>query len=127
MVEVVKRIENDLKEFALVLFIESGKEFAEEWLGCVIKLLRLKDTTKKIMILSDIDISFGNFYNYAYYKVNRNEKEALERLYFMYDFSNRFFMISDRQQYGSLNNYIRTGVITMEEIIQILLCGERNK
>ena len=53
--------------------------------------------------------------------MDREEREVLERLYFTYDFSDQFIMISDKQQFGGLLNYIKTGTITREEMIRALL------
>lgn len=121
MVEVVKRLERDLENFDFVLFFSGRKAFAEEWAGCIAEAVRLKDSLKKIRILSDSDILLKGGCNCAYRRVDKEEKEALERLYFMYDFSDRFFMLSDSRQYGGLSNYIETGLIAREEILQILL------
>ena len=121
IVEVVKRMERDLKQFDLILFFTGEKEFVEEWISCAVKAAELKDSSKKIGILSDSDISNQNCCNCVYRRVDREEREVLERLYFTYDFSDQFIMISDKQQFGGLLNYIKTGTITREEMIRALI------
>ncbi len=120
MKEVIKRTERDLEQFVLILFFTGEREFAEEWLSYAAEALRLEANLKKVLILSDLDISYQSCSNFAYRRVDREEKEVLERLYFTYDFSDRFIMISDKQQFGGLPNYIKTGTITKEEMIQAL-------
>lgn len=121
MKEVIKRTERDLEQFVLILFFTGEREFAEEWLSYAAEAMRLEANLKKVLILSDLDISYQSCSNFAYRRVDREEKEVLERLYFTYDFSDRFIMISDKQQFGGLPNYIKTGTITKEEMIQALL------
>lgn len=120
MKEVIKRMERDLEQFVLILFFTGEREFAEEWLSHAAEAMRLEANLKKVLILSDLDISYQSCSNFAYRRVDREEKEVLERLYFTYDFSDRFIMISDKQQFGGLPNYIKTGTITKEEMIQAL-------
>lgn len=120
MKEVIKRTERDLEQFVLILFFTGEREFAEEWLSYAAEAMRLEANLKKVLILSDLDISYQSCSNFAYRRVDREEKEVLERLYFTYDFSDRFIMISDKQQFGGLPNYIKTGTITKEEMIQAL-------
>ena len=47
IVEVVKRMERDLKQFDLILFFTGEKEFVEEWISCAVKAAELKDSSKK--------------------------------------------------------------------------------
>lgn len=44
----------------------------------------------------------------------------LLKLYKMYEFSNRFYVVSDSEQYGNVFNYIRNGIITEEEMADAL-------
>ncbi len=43
------------------------------------------------------------------------------QIYFMYDFSDRFQVLSDNPQYGSILNYVKAGNLTMEAAFQTLL------
>ena len=42
-------------------------------------------------------------------------------LYCMYDFSDKVFVISDTNQYGNIFNYIKTGILTRQEMVDALL------
>ncbi len=75
IVEVVKRMERDLKQFDLILFFTGEKEFVEEWISCAVKAAELKDSSKKIGILSDSDISNQNCCNCVYRRVDRGREK----------------------------------------------------
>lgn len=51
-------------------------------------------------------------------------KEFIDKaisIYRMYDFSDKVFVISDSVQYGSLFNYVKTGILTKQEMVDALL------
>ena len=51
-------------------------------------------------------------------------KEVVDKvlnIYRMYDFSDKVFVISDSDQYGSLFNYVKTGILTKQEMVDALL------
>lgn len=43
------------------------------------------------------------------------------KMYFLYDFSDKVITISDSLQYGSLFNYVKTGILTKQEMVDSLL------
>ena len=59
--------------------------------------------------------------NYGFRRISDREREELEQLYRTYEFSNRFQVVSDHFQWGSLMNYVKTGMVTMEEFFEALL------
>ena len=51
-------------------------------------------------------------------------KEIIDKaidIYRMYDFSDKVFVISDSDQYGSMFNYSKTGILTKQEMVDALL------
>lgn len=51
-------------------------------------------------------------------------KEIIDKaidIYRMYDFSDKVFVISDSDQYGSMFNYLKTGILTKQEMVDALL------
>ena len=81
----------------------------------------LRETTKKILILSDKDIPCRKGLNCQFRRLNEKEMDMVRQIYFMYDFSDRFQVLSDQSQYGSLLNYVKSGDMTMEAIFQMIL------
>ena len=45
----------------------------------------------------------------------------LRQLYLIYEFSDKFRMISTDGNYGTLWNYVKTGLLTPEEAVEALL------
>ncbi len=43
------------------------------------------------------------------------------KIYRMYDFSDKIMVLSNSEQYGSLLNYVKNGILTMEEMVDALL------
>ncbi|MBQ6415044.1 MAG: hypothetical protein IJJ65_02220 [Butyrivibrio sp.] len=43
------------------------------------------------------------------------------KLYRLYDFSDRLFVISEDSQYGNLFNYVKNGVLSSEELVEAWL------
>jgi len=49
------------------------------------------------------------------------EIEEILKLYHMYEFSNRLQIIGKNKQYGSLLNYLDTGILTETEVFEAIL------
>ena len=53
--------------------------------------------------------------------VSKREMIEVVNLYSMYDFSDKVSILAETAQYGTLFNYIRTGIITKQEMVNVLL------
>lgn len=53
--------------------------------------------------------------------VSREELDAALDLYRLYDFSDKVIVLSDTELYGTLFNYIKTQIITPNELTEMLL------
>ena len=53
--------------------------------------------------------------------VLREKIDAVLDIYRMYDFSDKVLVVSDSNQYGSLFNYVKTGILTKQEMVDALL------
>ena len=49
------------------------------------------------------------------------EFAAIQKLYHTYEFSDHIHFVALNDQYGSLFNYVKTGLLTEEEMIEALL------
>ncbi len=54
-------------------------------------------------------------------KIDRKMMEDVIELYKTYDFSDKIIVLDKSEQYGDLLNYVRNGVLTVEEMIDALL------
>ncbi len=50
-----------------------------------------------------------------------NDIEGDSNLYYLYEYSDNIQLITDNPQYPSMLNYVKTGILTEEEMIQALL------
>ena len=117
--EFMEYISRGLEKFDMIFLFLGSKN---EWLlkaFCESDMLREAD--KKILILSTVNMDDNLYGRYEYRRISEEEQASLEQLYRMYDFSNRFQIISDDPQYGGLLNYVKTGIMTIEEVFQVLL------
>ena len=53
--------------------------------------------------------------------ISEMEMSELKRMHYMYDFSDKVIFISDSTQYGTLFNYVKTGILTEQEMVAALL------
>ena len=58
---------------------------------------------------------------YGYQYISKKSMEYLAELYHMYEFSDRFQIVSYSGSYGTLFNYVHTGLLTLNEAIKAFL------
>lgn len=54
-------------------------------------------------------------------RISEAEQESLRNLYHLYDFSDKFRLLAEEPYYGSVMNYVKTGVLTETEAFEALL------
>lgn len=118
--KITENINNFLQKFDLVLLIMNGSDTAKNLTENFLRSEALQKATKKVLVLSDQDLPYINTHN-QYYQLNLEEMDAIQNMYFMYDFSDHFRVLSDSQQYGGLLDYVKTGIMTMEDVFQTFL------
>lgn len=53
--------------------------------------------------------------------IEKKDMDVMIEIYHMYEFADRIIVISDTRQYGSLFNYVKTGILTKQEMMDALL------
>lgn len=53
--------------------------------------------------------------------ISKQEINEIMYLYHLYDFSDKIIVISSSDQYASMYNYIKTGILTRQEMVDALL------
>ena len=53
--------------------------------------------------------------------LSRKEIDEIISVHRIYDFSDKIIFISDSTQYGTLFNYVKTGILTEQEMVDALL------
>lgn len=61
--------------------------------------------------------------NYDKYIIEHNVEQLnqFKKYYYLYEYSDKIQLIVDNPQYPSMLNYVKTGLLTEEEMIQALL------
>ncbi len=78
-----------------------------------------KNLTRKILVMSNAGFPDEKITDYK--QLSEEEYNHLYKLYSMYEFSDRVQIITEESQYGSLQNYVKTGLLTEEEMFEALL------
>ena len=75
---------------------------------------------KKILLISmnAVNTSINGI---EYVQLNEKNRAVLYRLYHTYEFSNKFTMFSADNNFGTIWNYVRTGILTSEEVLSAVL------
>lgn len=74
--------------------------------------------------ITDFEVwhKFEHISRYSFLRyVSPMDMEEVLKYYRLYDFSDKIIVLSDTEQHGTLFNYIRTRIITPEELAEVLL------
>ncbi len=52
--------------------------------------------------------------------------DAFNKYYYLYEYSDEFDVIKDDPRYPSMLNYVKTGLLTKEEMIEAMTCTKRS-
>lgn len=121
MTIIADKINSSLERFERIFLVLDSGDDEEDLAYDFCSSKALKETTKKILILSDKDIPYRKNLNCQIQRLNGKEIDMIRQIYFMYDFSDRFEVLSNNPQYGGLLNYVKTGDMTMEAVFQTIL------
>ena len=111
-------IEKALEEFDKVILIDSSLQdrqlteaFQDED--------NFRETDKKVLILSGVeDKRLGNI---EWHRISESETREILETYYLYEFSNRIAVVAREQAFGSLLDYVATGLLTEEELVGAIL------
>ena len=113
--EAVCRLNNSINEGKKVLIFDDDDS---DILHLIYDGLKYKEITNVEIWHS---IEEASDYKYSTYIMWKEMDEILE-IYNMYDFSDNVIVVSNSNQYGSLFNYVKTGILTKQEMVDALLC-----
>lgn len=110
-------LQDMLSAYDKILFLSRGEtKMAEILSSCPKK--RLHD--RKLFLLSQEDVPDLPD-GIEEYRLDEKSAAALQRLYHTYEFSNKFIILSASDNFGTIWNYVETGVLTAEEALTALL------
>lgn len=122
---VIKQLKRDLKEYEKVYLVTGVFPGGGDLVGAVLRFaeegVTASETGDRILVLSSVGTGEASLPTVSFRKITAEEEKDLILLYHTYEFSDRFRLITDTDAYGSLWNYVRTGVLTQEEAFRALL------
>ena len=116
---LLPELERNLEQYDIVfLVMKEQKEISYFWKQ-VCKLKDFGGSGKKVlfMVLEDVDINEDCFY----YQISKWDAEKLRDLYYIYEFSDKFRVFSGEDNFGTIFNFIQTGILTWKEAFEALL------
>lgn len=119
-IKTIEHINNCIQKFDLVLLVMDGSGVAENLTENFLNSKALQKASKKILVLSDQNVPYTNV-RHQYHQLSARELDAIRNIYFMYDFSDHFRVLSYSRQYGGLLDYVNSGLLSMEGVFQAVL------
>ncbi len=141
---LLEELEQDIEKYDKIILVWEKGAAARRWLEAFYKSEAVKQTKKKILVLSVIDMpekskkqgkaegfscldksngSFSHtfFPNLNFQTISEEKAAELSKLHHMYEFSDRFLSIPETDTYGGLFNFVDTGLLQMNEVWEALL------
>ena len=107
---ILAEVEKDLERFDRMLLITNM---------CITSFPAAVDT-KNILILSVSEIPLDNNLQIAYRQITKEQETELLKVYHMYEFSDRFRVVSRDSRFGSIWNYVDAGILTEQEALEAI-------
>lgn len=118
--EILVKLELDIIKYNKIFLILDNEQLRDKQsiYSCFHKT---EDKNQNILILSVFNnpIYLSPFITYRL--ITKEDAEYICDLYHMYEFSDRFFLISKERQYGVLFNFVNIGLINPEEAWEALV------
>ena len=119
--ELVLKMEEYIEEYDKIILLKENKisniQLSQAF--CCSNILKKID--KKVLLLSVSVLEEPKAESVVVKQITENECQNIMKLYSIYDFSDRFLILSTDNSYGDLFNFAKTGLITMEEAFQAFL------
>lgn len=124
---ILTQLQEDLKKHGRILLLSSSLktvDLFQEKLAAYLKNGNQCDPHLLLLAWEGFPLPESGI---AVRMISKQEENMLTALYRMYDFSDRFSVWSDDGQYGTILNYVRSGLITWDEVFCTMLAGSQTK
>lgn len=108
---ILMEIEKDLEQFDRILLITNE---------CTSLFPAVTDAIN-ILVLSISALPVESDSHITYRQITKEQQTELLQTYHMYEFSDRFRIVSRDDQFGSIWNYVDAGVLTEQEALEALV------
>lgn len=111
-----------IEQYDKIIWIEHSGSYFADLPRKFLESEAVKNYSGRMLVLSTEELEFPDG-SISYRRLSGEEQMELRGYYRMYDFSNRFQVLSDDVQYGGLMNFVKTGMLEMEEALEAFLDG----
>ncbi len=119
--EFLEGMSADLEEYDKVfLALENGK-LSEDLTEMLFHWENFGDKRQKILLLSSRKRETEPAFGVTYREIHEDEARKLRKLYFLYEFSDRFCVISEEKTFGGILHLVEAGLLSMKEVLTVLL------
>lgn len=109
-------MEKWLAEYSKVVIFQ---DINPQWVSAVCsKISKSPQRGRTLLLITD---HIDAYENSDVKEVSRKEMREILELYYMYEFSDRVQIISSGHRFGTLLNYVDTGLLTFDEAIEAFL------
>ena len=108
---ILTEVEKDLEQFDRILLI----------MDTSIGSFPAVADAKNILVLSTNPVSLEGNMQITYRQITEEQQAELLKIYHMYEFSDRFSVVSRDSRFGSLWNYVDAGILTEQEALEVLI------
>lgn len=116
MLEMLKEVMNQYDKIFLVTYSPQQKEW-NRICGVLSESGKIVDIMPIFLIEEGIDCPK----DIPSIQLSHAEACKLRHLYLTYEFSDRFVLVSEQEQYGTIFNYVDTGILTEKEAVKAIL------
>lgn len=113
---IIFRLQNMLNIYDRILLVQEKEEF-RKCLACG----RKTDDSNFLLLIPDVFKEYFEEFGFSQKFLTQEEVEELIGLYFTYEFSNRFRIISKDGICGNIFQLVENGLLTYEEALEAIL------
>ena len=117
--ELLEELKKDLEYYDRIVLIPALDIEYHALLAQLDGMEGVRNSTKKLLILSTENLAEGNHYSCR--RISCQEMTQLKELYLMYEFSDRFQLLTQERCFGGILNFVEAGILTKEEALRAIL------
>lgn len=116
------QLESDLKKYDKIFLVLEERKLLDDILRLLCDSGAMEGKKQKILVLASLKRQTGKDTLVMYRQISEDESKQLCRLYSMYEFSDRFQILSgETMLYGSLFQLVDMGLLSLRESVSALL------
>ena len=120
--KILRQLESDLKKFDKIFLVLGEEKLLDDFWELLCDLEVMKEKRQRVLVLASPKRRIGRDTSVMYRQITEGESKQLCSLYSMYEFSDRFQIVSGETRfYGSLFQLVDVGLLSLRESVSALL------